>query len=136
MKKIWLVPISRNFDCSCRVLHKPNFHFDVVKSFDPIEPIDEKEYARENHSAFYLMRRMPDGAMEYNAGFESFDILYTDNIEKVRQKWYVGVINSFKHVKWLEDGGLAKMDKRIANSFPNFLAKAEKHREKYPELWI
>ena len=133
MKLIYVIPISTNFDCSCKVEHEPVLHMDYVKGYEPPEDFDESKAGEES---FYLMRNLPEGAMKFDKPFVGFDMAYTDNYDVVKQKWYSGVISSFNHVARLERGGLAKIIPSAHQDIHRVVDEANKHRDEHPELWI
>jgi urocanate hydratase len=136
MKKIWVVGIGKSFEVGInRTPHKLHTKFEPI-STQPTKLVDLEKI--DTSSSFWLFEYMPDGFMETHTQkrFESFHMEYTDNPEKVKKNWYQGVIAHYKHIKWLEDGGLVTIDKRTERPMKRIFEEAEKHRMEYPELWI
>ena len=135
MKKLWIIPISKGVDYSNKQLYRFNIKFNTVKCFDVIKPINEIEY---NKSSLHLLDYLPEIALTYLNGYERFEILYSDNKEYIRQKWFMHIINDYKYIKDLEDFTTMsiKIDKRNLRGYFKLLEKIEIHKIKYPELWI
>ena len=135
MKKLWIIPISKGVDYSNKQLYRFNIKFNTVKCFDVIKPINEIEY---NKSSLHLLDYLPEIALTYLNGYERFEILYSDNKEYIRQKWFMHIINDYEYIKDLEDFTTMsiKIDKRNLRGYFKLLEKIEIHKIKYPELWI
>lgn len=61
-------------------------------------------------------------------------IEYTDDIEKVRKKWYEIMISHYKHLQWISDLITLSPDWELEMS--KIVIQAEAHRAEYPELWV
>ena len=135
MKKLWIIPISKGVKYSNKCLYRLNINFNTIKCFDVIKPINEIEY---NKSSLHLLDYLPEIALTYLNGYERFEILYSDNKEYIRQKWFMHIINDYEYIKDLEDFTTMsiKIDKRNLRGYFKLLEKIEIHKIKYPELWI
>ena len=138
MKKLWIIPISKGVKYSNKQLYRLNINFNTIKCFDAVKPIDENEYKTSGSSSLYLLNYLPEIALTYLNGYERFEILYSDNKEYIRQKWFMHIINDYEYIKDLEDftSMSIKIDKRNLRGYFKLLEKIEVHKIKYPELWI
>lgn len=89
----------------------------------PLNPSSSLEY----------FKYFPEGVtMESGGG--GFIMEYTDNIEVVRKEWYKLMISHYKHLQWL--GQLVVLSPKWEIEMPKILIAANKHKTKYPELWL
>jgi len=134
MKKIWVVGISKGFTvgygASLTKLHTKYEPYSIT----PVKEINPNDITPE--CSFWMFKYIPDTFMENMKGFESYHMEYTDNEERVKQAWYSGVLSTYKHIMWVADGGLTKVDKRTIRPMKRIVEEANKHRMDYPELWI
>ena len=135
MKKIWIVGIGKSFEIGINASpHKFHNHYDPLSTL-PTREVDEKAV---KETSLHLFKYIPDGVMEQHSikGFNTFHMEYTDNEERIKKAWYVGIIAHYKHLKWLEEGDLVRLDKRTERPIKRLIEEANQHREDFPELWI
>lgn len=134
MKKIWTVGISRDFEMG-GMNPKP---YKIYSKFEPYSCIPTKPLPDDYNPDFSLelLEFTPSGFLDCINGFSTSQTMFTDNIEKLRKAWLIGVYSSYKHVKKLEKSGLSRIDKRTERAIPRIMREIEEHREEYPEVWL
>lgn len=127
-KFIWVQKGGGDFPISQNEITEFNCEFRPQK-IKPHKPITAKEIKE----PFGIMKRIPKG-IPIDSGSGGFIVEYTDDIEKVRVEWFKTMVSHYNHLIWIKD--LLVISPKWHTEMKLIYGDIERHKGKYPHLWI